>query len=97
MLGQIAKTKPEQETETTFERHANSELPVLYSTSSSSEKFILAVYLAYFIHPFCPAIRVPRRILQRCIQRKALRPRGKALHPPKYSFDADVGEDLVLA
>ena len=43
VLDQIAKRKPKQETETTFERQANSELPVLYSTSSSSEKFILAL------------------------------------------------------
>lgn len=68
VLDQIAKRKPKQETETTFERQANSELPVLYSTASSSEKFILAL-LGVVHHS-----TLPHGLSSKRVQRKALHP-----------------------
>jgi hypothetical protein len=96
VLGQIAKTKPKQETETTFERQANSELPVLYSTSSSSEKFILAL-LGVFHPPVLSRDSSTKAHLATVHSKKGFSPPKKGSSPPKYSFDADVGEDLVLA
>jgi hypothetical protein len=93
VLDQISKRKPEQETETTFiRRYPPSELPVLQLTPT--EKFIHAL-LGVDHSPALSGGTVKKPRVSTVTPNRRSSPAKRTSE--KYSFDADVGEDIVVA